>query len=254
MKKIILIAFALLMNSEFLYSQVDPVKIIDTVAGTLLPKIVQGVKDIKEANTRTKKNIEADSLEKVYKKEQALAVENAKRQIIEKLGKDIEYLSAINSIQLKIERISNDVGRLSIFKDANLIDVLIAQEAVIVKNEVVRKFFNAFEQVKANEVSLRTLRDGINTTSVPAAGRSSVYIGQIIAKIEEVESSVNDCPAITETTDDETQINSCLRTIKSVSNDIASLETQVESLNTEIAAMTNAYLTGYKQIRDAHIN
>lgn len=238
--------FFILLN--YSPAQINPLEIIDKVAGTLLPEVVKGVKEITEAKKKNK-NDEAKELEENFKKKQEEAIKAAKKSIIVQIGKDIEYLKAINSIQSKIQRISTDVGRLSMFKDINFIDKLRQQEAVTVKNEIVRKFQNALEQVNENKSTLASLRDNMNSSSAPAAARAATYIETIISKLEEINSSYNDCSKLIIGGDDSKKINGCLDAIKSVSTDISELESRVANLNTEASAMLSVYLKEFETIK-----
>ncbi len=241
----------LICTLNFSHAQINPIEIIDKIAGTLLPKIVEGVKEIGSSKRRDKDEA-AKKMEEQYKKELDKTIKQAKNELTGQFGKDIEYLEAINQVQLRIERVGNDVGRLSIFKDVHFIDVLRNKNAVTVKNEIVRKFQNAFEQVYGNKESLVSLRETISSKNIPSSGKAAVYIGSIISKLEEINASYNDCPKLNNskiTKKDDT--NACLDAIKSIAFDIAILETQVENLNTEIAAMLRAYIVRFEGIKDS---
>ena len=251
MKKKLIIIVVFLCTFSYTSAQINPVEVIDKIAGTLLPKIVEGVKEI--GNSRRKdKDEAAKKMQEEYKKELEKTIKKAKNDLTQQLGRDIEYLESINQVQLRIERVGNDVGRLSIFKDVHFIDVLREKNAVTVKNEIVRKFQNAFEQVYGNKASLISLRESISSKNIPSSGKAAVYIGSIISKLEEINASYNDCPKLNNSKNIKKEdTNACLDAIKSVAFDIATLETQVENLNTEIAAMLRAYIVQFKSIESS---
>lgn len=233
-----------------LSAQFNPLEIIDKVGSTLLPKVVEGVKEIQEAK-RKDKNEEAEKMKTEYEEKLKEVTKSTKASTIKAIGKDIEYLNTINLIQGKIERISNDVGRLSIFKDQQFLDVLLSKQSVSVKNEIVRKFQNALQQVNENKATLNALRDNISTESVPASGQAAAYINSIISKLQEINSSYDDAPTLTEANADEKKVDSCLRTIKSIGGDITILENEVESLNAAASQMLTSFLSQYKKIKDS---
>ena len=248
MKKVTFLILTIIISYSS-QAQVDPIKVIDAVAGTLLPKVVEGVKSIKEAKKKNKDEA-AEEMKKEFEKAQKKAVEDARKSVISQIGKDIELLSAINQLQIKVERINNDVGALSIYKDVAFIDILKAQEAAVVKNQIIRKFFNSLEQILKNRSDLGALRDQINTSDVNAAGKAAGLIGQIVSKLDDIETSVNDCQKPTTSTTDSKTLNECLDVIKSVSTELAALETVVGTLNSEVSAMLKAYIKGYQAIKD----
>lgn len=249
MKKITFLVFAIALSYST-KAQVDPIKVIDAVAGTLLPKVVEGVKSIKDARNRDKDE-KASELKEEFEKAQKEAVADARKKVISQIGKDIELLSVINQLQIKVERINNDVGALSIYKDVAFVDILKGQEAAVVKNQIIRKFFNSLEQIFKNRSDLGALRDQINTSDVNAAGKAAGLINQIVSKLDDIETSVNDCKKPSTGTTDSKSLNECLDVIKSVSTEIASLETIVGTLNSEVSAMLKAYIKGYQTIKDA---
>lgn len=246
--------FLLIIIGSFLpYSvkaQVDAIKVIDAIAGTLLPTVVEGVKSIQDARNN-KKDEKARELKEEFVEAQEKAAEDARKEIISQIGKDIELLSVINQLHRKVERINNDVGSISIFKDVAFIDILIGQEAAIVKNQIIRKFFNSLEKINLNRDDLGALRDQIKTSDLIAAGIAVGTINQIVSKLDAIETSVNDCQSPSTTITDSNTLNECLQVIKSVSTDIGALETMVGTLNSQVSAMLEAYINGYKDIKDA---
>ncbi|MEM8764547.1 MAG: hypothetical protein AAGD88_12080 [Bacteroidota bacterium] len=240
------IIFLVSMNT---FGQFNPLDLVDKIAGTLLPEVVNGVKNIKDANKKSDKDEEAKKLEEKFKLEKDNAIKKAKQEIISDIGYEIEFLEAISLVQSQIERISNDVGRLSIFKDEVFLETLKQQQAVKVKNEVVRKFQNALEQVNKNMPELRAARNKVGTSSIPADAKAALYLGSIIAKLDEINASYNDCSVLNQSNLESKKTNSCILSIRSVSADIARLENLVEELNTESSAMLLSYIKRYKNIK-----
>ncbi|WP_162417767.1 hypothetical protein [Cyclobacterium roseum] len=249
MKVFILLILAILPSFSS-KAQVDAIKIIDAVAGTLLPTVVEGVNSIKEARNN-RKDEKAEELEKQFINAQQQAAKEARETVIEQIGKDIELLGIINQLQIKVERVNIDVGAMSIFKDVAFIDILISQDEAVVKNQIVRKFFNSLEKINLNRNDLGALRDQIKTTDLYAAGIASGTINQIVTKLDGIQASVNDCQEPTTTSIDSQALNECLEVIKSVSTEIGALETIVGTLNTQVSTMLNAYINRYKEIQSS---
>lgn len=248
MKKLILTVLFAGSVCNLSFAQFNPLEIIDKVAGTLLPEVVSGVKSIQEAK-RKDKDKEAKMLEEKFKLQQEKAVESAKSAILEQIGEDIEYLDALNNIQLKVQRISLDVGRLSMFKDQNFVNRIRNQVNVTAKNEVVRKFQNSLQQINNNKAVLGSLRDQLGSTSIPANAKSAIYIGAIVSKLEEINSSYDDCAKQNILSQKEKELNGCLDAISSISSDIAFLENYVENLGIETSTMLVTYTTRFKKIK-----
>ena len=232
-------------------SQIDPLTIIDKVAGVLVPSISDGIQKIKSAKNKDK-NKQADELKKAVedqKKKADAEIKKEKLKAIETIGKDVNYLKVINAIQNKISVITNDVGRLSIFKDINFLNKLLEQEAVDTKNLIVMQFQYAKKQVMLRKSELDGLRNEINSIDPSASGRAAKIIANINSALDEIDAKYDSKVAIDPSVKNQDKIKTAIEMIRSIIVDIAKLETEVEGLNAEAAAMVKSYLSGYEKIK-----
>ena len=146
-------------------AQINPLDVVDKVVGTIFPTVVNGIKNIKDARRRFKDD-KADELKADIEEKKEKVIRDAKKQVLNQLKSDINYIKSINLIQQEVQRMNSDVGKLSIYQDPSFIQKLKTQEAVTVKNEIVRKFQNALEIILDNKDELESLRKEINKISL----------------------------------------------------------------------------------------
>lgn len=237
MKKFILL-LSLSLTAFSFESKAQALEIIDAIAGTLLPRVVDGIKEIKNSGNENKVK---------YHKTEFQAKMNDLNQYIKgitsSIANDAKSLDAIGKVAANASLLYDDLGAMESFANGNLIDAVINSNNEPIQRQFALAFDRDLAQLKQNI-------DGVKG-SVLALSIDQSLKDNLASLVDVVKTDYTDFesyllqsgvtrPTATSTID---QIVSYLRSIKNSGNNIDAIKRAIQSMLSTLNSRLSSYVT-----------
>jgi hypothetical protein len=220
-------------------------EIIDAIGGTLLPKVVDGIKDIRDSGTKNKVKYDKDKFnEKMNDLNQYVS------SVASSIADDAESLDAIGKMTARASQLYDDLGAMESFANTNLIQAVLASN----NEPVQRQFAFTFD---GDVAQLKQDIDGVKSSILSLTIDQSLKdnLTQLIDDIK------------TEYTDFETQlaqsgitrptattsingITNYLGAINNSTNNISQIKQAIQSMLSTLNSRLSSYVNDASEVKD----
>lgn len=225
-------------------TQGQALEIIDAIGGSLLPKVVQGIKEIRESGNRN--TVKVDRVE--FNKE----VKNLSDYIggiTTALSNDAKSLKTIGDLSSSGARLYDDLGAMETMAQQNLISKIIGCQSDDVKRAYTYSFFRDLRQFETDVTGLQT---EISSLTIDPNLKDL-----LIQKVDAIRSDSKDLQSFLATSgvpipnDSSTpiQINSYLSKISDSDSNLSSLKTSVQDMLSVLSSRLGTFVNNAASVK-----
>src|SRR5690554_3194453 len=236
--KIVLVFLALFVNTISAKSQV--LEVVEALGGVLLPKVISGIKEIKDLEKENKPFVKVD---KTTLNQEIDNIHSYISGITGALEKDARTLEVLGGLSNSGGQIFDDLNAMESMANAALIDVIISSNSYAVQRAYAQAFYRDLQQYN---VDINKLQQDLNKLDIEGYIKNDLTqkMNSIKSKSRDFESFLNTSGlAIPQDNTSPEQINSYLEKIKSSTSYIVSITENVQgilgSLHATLGSFTN---------------